>query len=295
MNSSENSLGPSSLSPINTHFDGLLANSIPEISRCPTVILPTLALIAHRLHFSESTHDFIDSHGPAGRIRVKALLKQAVHPLGSASLTKRLAPALMEIKPIGRIQFGRIGHLESGPKDHRRDRCGKAEDIGPRGSKTTQELFRARITRVTPAAGEGRARLRGLRKPDHPGRAIIAYQNVPWADGAVHEALLVNVRQRLADSLHQPENRVDARHVPAIEGRPIDILLKKSDFMHSEAFSPPTQLTNPTNASMLQPLADLVFSSETRAAFFILGGMPLDILECLEGCIHRIRDQIGRD
>jgi hypothetical protein len=42
------------------------------------VILPTLALIARRLYFSESVHDFIDSHGPAGRIRMKALLEQLV-------------------------------------------------------------------------------------------------------------------------------------------------------------------------------------------------------------------------
>ena len=88
MNSSENSLGPSSLSPINTHFDGLLANSIPEISRCPTVILPTLALIAHRLYLSKSKHHFVDSDWPPGRIGMKALLKQPVHSLRTPSLAK---------------------------------------------------------------------------------------------------------------------------------------------------------------------------------------------------------------
>ena len=46
---------------------------------------------------------------------------------------------------------------------------------------------------------------------------------------------------------------------------------------------------------MVQPATDLIFSGETAASFFIFGGVPLNVLECLQGPIDRIRDQIGRD
>ena len=48
----------------------------------------------------------------------------------------------------------------------------------------------------------------------------------------MHEPLLVNMRQRLAYLFHQSEDCIGTRQIPAIERRPVDILLEEPNLAH---------------------------------------------------------------
>jgi hypothetical protein len=254
-----------------------------------------LPQIARGSQFAEPKNDFIHSHGPSSRIRMQALLQESIHPLGPAPSTECVRPIVMEIEPVGRIQFRSTAHLEPGPQEHRGDRCCKAEDIGPRRPNSTEKLLRRRVTRIAVAAGKGGTSLGRLRESDQRGRVSGADQDMPRTNRAMHQSPLVNVGQRLAHVFHQFQNRIGPRRFPAIKGRPIDVLLKKTDRMDSKALPFPLQLPDPPDGRMFQALTDLILGDKSPASLFILGGVPLDVLERLKGPVREIRDQIGRD
>ena len=270
-------------------------NSTPFISGGVATTRAVRPQIAREAQFPEPPHDFIHSQRSASGIRMEALLQESVHPLGPSASTERLHPILVEIKPIGGIQFRSAAHLEPGPQQHRGDRCREAEDIGPCRSNTTEKLLRSRVARIALAAGEGGTSLGGLRESDQRGRIPDADQDMSRSNGTMHQPSFVNVRQRLAHVFHQFENRLGARCFPAIKRGAIDVLLEEAHGMNSKTLSFTPQLPDPSNGGMVQTLTDLIFGCKTPASLFIIRGVPLDVLERLQGPVRGIRDEIRRD